>query len=199
MRCIREAVRSGALGRVFAVDLVFHNAYGPDKPWFYDPALAGGGCVMDLGVHLVDLALWTLGFPAVAGASATLFTGGAPLRERAGQVEDYAVATLELATGAAVRLACSWRLQAGCDAIISAAFYGTEGGARFANVDGSFYDFTAERYRGTARETLSLPPDAWGGRAAVDWAQRLAAGERFDEATERLVDVADVLDRIYGR
>ncbi|HLL45827.1 MAG TPA: Gfo/Idh/MocA family oxidoreductase, partial [Longimicrobiaceae bacterium] len=62
MRRIRDAVRSGALGRVFAADLVFHNAYGPDKPWFYDRSLSGGGCVMDLGVHLVDLALWVLDF-----------------------------------------------------------------------------------------------------------------------------------------
>jgi predicted dehydrogenase len=199
MRRIREAVCSGELGRVYAVDLVFHNAYGPDKPWFYDPALAGGGCVMDLGVHLVDLALWTLDFPEVAGVSARLFAGGEPLGGRPDRVEDYAVATLELGTGAAVQLACSWRLQAGCDAIISAAFYGTEGGAALRNVNGSFYDFTAERYRGSARETLSTPPDAWGGRAAADWAARLAAGERFDPAAERLVDVADVLDRIYGR
>jgi predicted dehydrogenase len=199
MRHIREVVRSGELGRVYAVDLVFHNAYGPDKPWFYDPALAGGGCVMDLGVHLVDLALWVLDFPEVAGVSAKLFADGEPLGGRPDRVEDYAVATLELGTGAAVQLACSWRLQAGCDALISAAFYGTGGGAALRNVNGSFYDFTAERYRGTARETLSLPPDAWGGRAAADWAARLAAGERFDPAAERLVDVARVLDRIYGR
>jgi predicted dehydrogenase len=200
MRRIREIVRAGGLGRVFAADLVFHNAYGPDKAWFYDRALAGGGCVMDLGVHLVDLALWTLDFPDVSGVSARLFAAGEPLAAEPSQVEDYADATLELAkAGAAVRLACSWRLQAGCDAIISAAFYGTEGGARLSNVDGSFYDFTAERYRGTARERLSLPPDAWGGRAAADWAARLAAGERFDEAAERLVEVARVLDRIYGR
>jgi hypothetical protein len=66
-------------------------------------------------------------------------------------------------------------------------------------VDGSFYDFTAERYRGTARETLATPPDAWGGRAAAAWAARLAAAERFDPAAERLVEVARVLDRIYGR
>jgi hypothetical protein len=98
-----------------------------------------------------------------------------------------------------VQLACSWRLQAGQDAIISAAFYGTQGGAALRNVNGSFYDFTAERYRGTARETLSDPPDAWGGRAAADWARRLAAGERFAGDAERLVDVARVLDRIYGR
>jgi len=67
------------------------------------------------------------------------------------------------------------------------------------NVDGSFYDFIAERYRGTARETLATPPDEWGGRAAADWAARLAAGERFAPEAERLVDVARVLDRIYGR
>lgn len=199
MRRIREVVRSGELGRIYAVDLVFHNAYGPDKPWFYDPALSGGGCVMDLGVHLVDLALWTLDGPAVAGVCAKLFAAGESLGQRPDKVEDYAVATLELETGAVVQLACSWRLQAGCDAMISAAFYGTAGGVRLGNVDGSFYDFVAERYRGTARETLATPPDAWGGRAAADWAVRLAAGERFDPEAERLVDVAGVLDRIYGR
>jgi predicted dehydrogenase len=199
MRRIREVVRAGALGRVFAAELVFHNAYGPDKPWFYDPALSGGGCVMDLGVHLVDLALWTLDFPAVTGVTARLFAGGAPLRPGRDQVEDYAIATLELETGAVLRIACSWRLHAGCDAVIAAAFHGTAGGAALRNLDGSFYDFIAERHHGTVRETLATPPDAWGGRAAADWAARLAAGERFDPAAERLVEVARVLDRIYGR
>ncbi len=153
MRRIREVVRSGELGRIYGVDLVFHNAYGPDKPWFYDPVLSGGGCVMDLGVHLVDLALWTLDFPAVQGVTSKLFAGGEPLGGRTDRVEDYAVATLELETGAAVQLACSWRLQAGCDAMISASFYGTGGGARLANVNGSFYDFAAERFEGTASFT----------------------------------------------
>jgi predicted dehydrogenase len=115
------------------------------------------------------------------------------------RVEDYATAILGLQSGTAVRLACSWRLQAGRDAIISAAFYGTNGGAALRNVEGSFYDFVAERYRGTARETLTTLPDAWGGRAAVDWAKRLASDARFDKEAERLVTVSRVLDRIYGR
>jgi predicted dehydrogenase len=199
MRRIREIVASGELGHVYAVDLVFHNAYGPDKPWFYDPTLSGGGCVMDLGVHLVDLALWTLDNPGVGFVSGKLFAGGAPLKDSASQVEDYAVATVELETGALVQLACSWKLQAGRDAMISATFYGTQGGVSLRNVNGSFYDFTAERYWGTSRETITTPPDEWGGRAAADWASRLAAGERFDPAAEELVTVARVLDRIYGR
>lgn len=199
MRRIREIIASGELGHTYAVDLVFHNAYGPDKPWFYDPALSGGGCVMDLGVHLVDLALWSLNNPGIASVTGKLFAGGAPLKDMAAQVEDYAVATVELETGAVVQLACSWRLQAGCEAVISATFYGTQGGVSLRNVNGSFYDFTAERYHGTSRESLTTPPDEWGGRAAADWASRLAAGERFDPAAEHLVYVARVLDRIYGR
>jgi predicted dehydrogenase len=197
MRRIRELLKGGDLGRVYAVDLVFHNAYGPDKPWFYEPALSGGGCVMDLGVHLVDLALWALDFPKVTAVSSHLLSEGEALRE--GQVEDYAVANLALEDGRSVRLACSWRLPAGQEAVISAAFYGSDGGAALRNVGGSFYDFTAERFHGTSSETLTAPPDDWGGRAAADWATRLAAGQRFDPAAERLVDVARVLDRIYGR
>ena len=199
MERIRQLLASGELGRIYAVDLVFHNAYGPDKAWFYDPALSGGGCVMDLGVHLVDLALWSLDFPKVASVSSRLLAGGQPLGLRMDTVEDYAVAALELDTGAVVQLACSWKLQAGCEAVISAAFYGTEGGAALRNVGGSFYDFTGERFSGTSSETLTSPPDEWGGRAAADWALRLAAGEGYDCSAGRLVDVADVLDRIYGR
>lgn len=199
MSRIRDLLAAGDLGRIYAVDLVFHNAYGPDKAWFYDPALSGGGCVMDLGVHLVDLALWVLGFPAVSSVSSKLFSGGRPLNGRTDRVEDYAIATLELENGAAVQLACSWKLQAGCEAEISAAFYGTEGGAALRNVNGSFYDFTAERFKGTESETIASPPDEWGGRAAADWALRLAAGRTFDASADRLIDVAEILDRIYGR
>lgn len=196
MARIGELVRSGALGHVHAIDLVFHNAYGPDKPWFYDRAQSGGGCVMDLGVHLVDLALWSLGFPAVESVTSHLFADGAPLA--GGAVEDFALATITLAGGTAVRLACSWRAQAGRDADISATFYGREGGAGFRNVGGSFYDFAAERYRGTSTEALSVPGDAWGARAAADWARRLAAGERYDARAQELVAVSEVIDRIYA-
>ncbi len=198
MTQLAPLVRGGELGTIFAVDLVFHNAYGPDKPWFYDPAQSGGGCVIDLGVHLIDLALWSLDFPEIATAHSALFVQGQPLTDRARQVEDYATATLQVAGGPVVRLACSWRLQAGCDAVISAAFYGTEGGAGFHNERGSFYDFTAERYAGTQRTTLSSPPDDWGGRAAAGWASQLASGARFDPAAAHYVEVARVLDRIYG-
>jgi predicted dehydrogenase len=198
-RRIRELAAAGALGEVYAVDLVFHNAYGPDKPWFYDAALSGGGCVIDLGIHLVDLALWTLDGSRVAEVTSRRFAAGRPIAPGDPAVEDHAVARLDLDSGAAVTLACSWRLHAGRDAVIEAAFHGTAGGARLRNVGGSFYDFVAEHYQGTRTETLCGPPDAWGGRAAVAWARRLAADRRYDPQIERLIEVAGALDRIYGR
>ncbi|SOB79968.1 Predicted dehydrogenase [Sphingomonas guangdongensis] len=195
-QAIAELIRGGTLGRIFAVDLTFHNAYGPDKPWFYDPAQAGGGCVIDLGVHLVDLALWALDFPAVSDVSAALFANGAPLGADA--VEDYASARFR-AGEADVRLACSWRLNAGQDAVIAADFYGTGGGASLRNVDGSFYDFSAQHFAGTSATALTSGPDAWGGRAAAAWAEQLARSTAFDSAARWFAASAEVLDRIYGR
>jgi predicted dehydrogenase len=167
---IRPLLQGGELGRLYACDLVFHNAYGPDKPWFYDPVLSGGGCVMDLGVHLVDLALWALDFPEVTGVTSKLFAGGEPLAGRTDRVEDYAVATLELATGAVVQLACSWSLHAGQEAVIEASFYGSEGGVFAAQHRRLLLRFRGAPARGTTAETLAAPADAWGGRAAEDWA-----------------------------
>lgn len=183
-RMAREVVRSGELGEIVAGDLVFHNAHGPDKPWFYDPDLSGGGCVIDLGVHLVDLALWTLGVEPEAVTSRLV---GEP-------VEQFATAELDQ-----LRLVCSWNLHAGRDAVVEVTFYGSDGAVSVRNVDGSFYDFRCERMRGTSTEVLVEPPDEWGGRAVVEWAQRLAAGEGFDARAEEYVKVANILDRIYGR
>ena len=198
-RAIEEIVRRGELGRIFAIDLVFHNAYGPDAPWFYDKTAAGGGCVIDLGVHLVDLALWLLGYPEVLEVDSRIYAGGKLLASDGDQVEDFAAVQLLLAGGIVARLGCSWRLSAGRDAVIEAAVYGTEGGVAMHNVNGSFYDFVAERYRGTACERIASPPDDWGGRAAVAWAERLAAGAGFDPEADRLVELARVLDAIYRR
>lgn len=198
MQAIAPLIRERALGEIFAVDLTFHNAYGPDKPWFHDRAQSGGGCVMDLGVHLVDLALWALGFPAIDGkVVAELRAGGQPLSRGSREVEDYASAQFRLANGVAVRLTCSWRLQAGREAVIEAAFYGTGGGAALRNVGGSFYDFTAERFTGTGTELLTGGADDWGARAGAAWARRLAQGGRFDPAADELVEVATLLDAIY--
>jgi predicted dehydrogenase len=193
---IRRLVRENQLGEIFSVELVFHNAYGPQKPWFYERQQSGGGCIMDLGIHLVDAALWILDQPIV-NITSRLFHKGQRIDQFDGVCEDYAIARLDLANGAAINLSCSWHLHAGRDAVIEASFYGTKGGAALRNVNGSFYDFVAERFNGTARQLVAEPPDEWFGRAAVEWARRLAIDRHFDPEIERMIEVAAALDSIY--
>lgn len=199
VRRMHERMRAGDIGTVFAANLVFHNAYGPDKPWYYHPGESGGGCVFDLGIHLVDLALWMLDFPEVTGCESRLFAGGKPIECSGERAEDFAIARLDLESGAVAGIECSWNLHAGRDAVIEASFYGDRGGLSVRNVNGSFYDFTAEMFRGTSRALLAAPPDNWGGRAILDWMGRLTEGGGFDPEIERLEPVATVLDALCGR
>ena len=198
MRRVRELIAAGAIGRVYAAELVFHNSYGPDKAWYYDPDQAGGGCVLDLGIHLADLALWTLGYPRVERVNARLMSRGARLQRRPA-VEDYAAAQIDLADGTTVLLTCSWNLPAGCDAVIRAEFFGTDGGLSFTNRDGSFFEFRAERHYRNKRERLCAETrEDWWGAAALEWARRLGRNPAYDPAAESLRRTAEFLDSIYA-
>ena len=199
MQKTEELVRQGELGKIYAVDLVFHNAYGPDKSWFYDPMLSGGGCLIDLGIHLVDLAMWILGFPETTGISSSLLSKGQLLSDPLKQTEDYVSAQFDTSGGTSVRLTCSWNLPAGKDAEIKASFYGTKAAVCFSNVNGSFYDFETVLCRGTSAEVISVPPDDWGGKALINWTRKLEAGNTFDPEIKSYIQVAETIDRIYGR
>jgi predicted dehydrogenase len=200
LRRLRELVRAGEIGEPMAAELVFHNAYGPDKSWANDAALSGGGCLIDLGVHLVDALLWILDFPSIERHEVRLFRDGAPLDRASSrhEVEDFASGAFALSSGPNVTFACSWRSSFGVPAQIRVQLFGTRGGAAFQNVAGSFYDFECELYRGTARETLVRPPDEWGGRAIVAWAEALAKSRAYTGNAD-LLAVAEALDALYGR
>ena len=64
-------------------------------------------------------------------------------------MDDFSSAWLDLHDGGTVAsLAVSWNAHAGRDCVIRAALFGTEGGAVFRTVGGSFYVFVLERFRG---------------------------------------------------
>lgn len=197
VQIVEKLIRSGDIGKIFAVEAVFHNAYGPDKPWFYDPVLSGGGCVMDLGIHLIDLVLWLFDFPQIDNVYSHLYANGQRIQGRK-KVEDYAVSHFDMENGCNVTISCSWKLQAGCDAIIGLTFYGTEGALSIKNSGGSFYNFFAQRYRKTTTELLYDLPDDWGGRAIVNWAQKLSEDSSFDHSVMQMKMVANVMDLIYA-
>jgi predicted dehydrogenase len=202
MQTVSSLVARGLLGKIFAVDAKFHNGYGPDKRWFYDFSFSGGGCVLDLGSHLLDLALNPLGYPRISHVQSSLFSRGKLLPKGSQEIEDYGVASIETADNTVINLSCCWNLNVGRDADISISFYGTQGGATLRNVNGSFFDFVGERFNGTKTETLSGTADSnwqWGGLATLEWIRRLASGECFDPDAERFVALAETIDAIYGR
>jgi predicted dehydrogenase len=197
MRALRERVRTGELGEIFSVELRFHNAYAPSARWCDDPALAGGGCLLDLGVHLLDLALWLQGFPQLEVEAARLFANGTDAP--AGGIEDFAAATLRQANGAVVRLACSWRLHAGQPAEIEVSLYGTRGAARWSNVGGSFLDFEIWLQQRDRRELLARDTGGWQPRALQAWLAQLGRDRRYAAEAHHLLRGAVAIDAIYRR
>jgi predicted dehydrogenase len=92
----RKLVDDGAVGPLLYVRARYGHGgrLGYDREWRADPAIAGGGELLDQGVHLIDLTRWFLGDAAeVRGEAATFFwdmpvedNGFVWLRTKAGQV-----------------------------------------------------------------------------------------------------------------
>ncbi len=105
-----EAVRRGDIGEVTGVRAAFGHAgpqnWAPDATWFRDADQAGGGALIDLGVHVADLLRSVLGdeFSAVA---ATLHRDGA--------VDDDAHVLARFAHGASGSFHASWLSRPGPD------------------------------------------------------------------------------------
>lgn len=194
---LRRRIRGGELGRLTFMDLRFHNAYGPDKPWCYERRMSGGGCLLDLGIHLIDLASWLQGASDMELVSCELFCKGQPARSE--DVEDFACMELRATSASRVRIVCSWNAHAGADASIGFELFGTQAGATWRNVGGSFYDFELDVCRGTSRERIGSHPDEWGGRGLLEWAQRLSMDSSFDPAALDIVQGARLVEAVYRR
>lgn len=197
MQELRSRIMGGELGQVTAIDLHFHNAYAPNQAWARDYGLAGGGCLLDLGIHLIDLVMWLQDLTAMRLVSSRLYAQGRTLTRGEPVLEDLAFAQFCQSNGACVRLACSWNAPLGGDALIGMRVFGTRGGAHWRNVNGSFYDFELEICHGTARERLGSYPDDWGARALLAWVGRLRRDCGFDPDVLQIAHGAALIEEIY--
>lgn len=98
---LREMVRDGAIGDVVAVNATNHGSVPPG--WLTDPALAGGGAVLDHTVHVADLLRWITGreYTRVYAEIDTLLHPGLP-------VDDCATLLMDLEGGIFASLDPSW-------------------------------------------------------------------------------------------
>jgi predicted dehydrogenase len=102
-RKAREIFDSGAIGPVMFIRGRYGHGGRPgyDREWRADPALSGGGELIDQGIHLIDLARWFLGdFTRATGRTPTCFWNM--------PVEDNAFLLLETEARQVAFLHASW-------------------------------------------------------------------------------------------
>jgi predicted dehydrogenase len=129
---LKRAVDAGSLGDLYYLKAYWmrRNQMPHGGTWFTSQDLAGGGPLIDLGVHVLDLALVLLGEPRVATVSAATFNAVAkPAGQGVFDVEDLATAFIRFETGAALHLETSWAAHGGRGDDFGVTVYGTRGGA----------------------------------------------------------------------
>ena len=164
---LKARVDAGDLGDIYYGRTVWTRRRGVPGwgGWFGQKKLAGGGPLIDLGVHRLDLALWLMGYPEpdwVMGQTWNALTG-----EQAGDanvpfdVEDFAAGTIRFKTGQMLSLEASWAANQRQNERMETRLFGTKGGLAHENV-GEGYEFraelTCERAGTLWDETLHEPP-----------------------------------------
>jgi len=106
-----EMRKSGELGEVYYARTVWHRQKGiPGRESFLSKQNAGGGCMIDLGVHMLDQTLFVLGYPKIRAVSAEVFTRfhQTDHPDLKMDVEDFAAAKIRFESGASLAMEISW-------------------------------------------------------------------------------------------
>jgi predicted dehydrogenase len=133
-RAVKAIVDAGELGQIYHAHTGWlRRRWNPSvRGWFLSKQHSGGGPLIDLGVHMLDLALWFMGNPraiSVSGSVAYQFGerigGGIPV-----DVEDLASAFIRLENGATILLEASWYSYSGTGDHVFTRLLGSHGGAK---------------------------------------------------------------------
>ncbi|MGB7801624.1 Gfo/Idh/MocA family protein [Buttiauxella sp.] len=136
---LREQVVAGTLGEIYVTNAKALRRCGvPGWGVFTNKELQGGGPLIDIGIHMLDAAMYVLGFPAVRRVSAHSFQK-LGTRKHNGQfgewdpktytVEDALFATIEFHNGGILRLETSFALNIEQQSVMNVQFCGDNAGA----------------------------------------------------------------------
>lgn len=212
----RSIVESGALGDIYHAKAHLHLRRGIPGlgGWFTTKAMSGGGALIDLGVHLVDLSLHLLGQPktvAVSGKAYSKFGAkmegytyesmwsGPPNYDGVFDVDDHATALITFDSGATLDLQVSWacNLPAGTLPDSMVAVLGDRGGLSF-ELFGDHLLLRNEIAGRNADAKLALPEADHMALQMVDFAEAVASrkpGTGATPADGRKVQA--IVDAIY--
>ncbi|MBS1371996.1 MAG: Gfo/Idh/MocA family oxidoreductase [Lentisphaeria bacterium] len=148
---MKKLVDAGMLGEIYygRTEWMRRRRLPGFGGWFGRKELSGGGPLIDLGVHRLDLALWLMGYPEpewVMGATDNRIA--APLAAVEGKtfdVEDIAAGFIRFRNGATLEVGASWAGHIRQREQVSTRILGTAGGLHQYNV-GDHYDFEVELY-----------------------------------------------------
>lgn len=181
IEALKAAIDAGQIGRPYHARAVWLRRAGIPAlgSWFTNREMAGGGPLIDIGVHVLDYALHLFGEPQVTAVSAVTHSelgtrgrGGAKSDKQhvgsAYEVEDLASLLLRLEGGGSIVLETSWAAYRPAGDEFGITLYGTEGGADLRVVDyapaGELTIFTGE---GEEVEDVAVTADAGRGHLAV--------------------------------
>ncbi|MCE5200559.1 Gfo/Idh/MocA family oxidoreductase, partial [bacterium] len=148
---LKAQVDAGVVGDIYFGRTVWHRRRGFPGfgGWFGQSALSGGGPLIDLGVHRLDLALWLMGYPEPTSVMGSTYDHLAKIevakQKKAFDVEDLACGMVKFANGASLLIEASWAANTNEAETMSTKLYGTKGGLLQSNYDGG-YQFKAEIY-----------------------------------------------------
>ena len=147
--CIKAAIDRGELGELYHARAMHLRRAGIPRigSWFTQKKLSGGGALLDIGVHFLDVSLYLLGnFEPVSVTGITharfgprgLGDGNWGKSEidpsKPFDVDDYAAAFIKLKGGASLILEVAWATHGDGWSEDSIKVYGTDGGAVYPNV-----------------------------------------------------------------
>ena len=116
-------LRAGILGRLYSVHAELSHAgpeaWAPTATWFFDPARAGGGAVVDLGTHMADLVTWLVGAKPVELASLVA------TQEKPTSLEDHSICMFRFADGMLGTITASWNTRPGARRVVVIGERGT--------------------------------------------------------------------------
>ncbi|GFZ88016.1 oxidoreductase [Paenibacillus marchantiophytorum] len=164
---VKQQAEKGALGHIYHAKAGWLRRKGIPGwgTWFTQMDKSGGGPLIDLGVHMLDLSLYLMGNPkpvSVYGATYAEFgprkkgigSWGAPNWAGHYDVEDLATALIKLDNGATLSLDVSWAALIETDSQPYVQLLGTEGGASIRGTKGKLF---AEMFDREADVELTVP------------------------------------------